>query len=185
MKALKLIIKCVCLLSTLSFISSCGTLNKKMTSSEYHNYLREDTVICELPTFEVDSLFKSILDVGIKALEDCQVCKEEPHPFVFEVDEMLEGDVLNYTIRFNTSPKMVQAHYLGAFNYEGFTFTILKRSESESSFVNDDKKEPTKLYFCDRIHTTKCSLIIKCKKNNENCEITNIDCQEAEITIIK
>lgn len=173
------------LFSMLYLISSCGTLNKGMSSSEYYNYLREDTVICKLPAFDVEPSFESVLDSVIKAWKECLVCKEDPHPFIFEIEEILQKDILYYTIKINASPKMAHSLYEGAFNHEGYVFVVLKRSEIKSSFVHNDKKELTKLYFCDRIHSTKCGLIVKCKMVNENYDITNVDCQEAEIIKIK
>jgi hypothetical protein len=178
MRTVKLFIKGVILIGIFYALNSCNVLNKGMSASEYYNHLREDTVICELNTFAVESSFEPVLNTAIKEWEDCPVCKEDPHPFIFEVEEILLEDTLMYIIKTNASPKIAHHYYLGAFRHEGYVFAVVKKNEGKSLFIYDEKNEPTKFYFCDRIHSSKCGLIIKCQNINKNYNITSIECQE-------
>lgn len=180
MKALELFSKGVCLFGMLYIFSSCNVLNKRMSSSEYYSYLREDTVICELNTFTVESSFEPVLNAVINTWEDCPVCKKDPHPFVFEIEEILHEDILTYTIKTNTSPKIAHNYYFGAFTHEGYVFVVVEKPASKSSFVYNEENEPTRIYFCDRIHSTKCGLLIKCEKADESYDITSVECKTEE-----
>lgn len=166
-------------------ISSCHISNKGMSSSDYYNYLREDTVICELNTYTVESSLESTLNIAIKEWEGCQVCKEDPHPFIFEIEEALHGDTLKYTIETNASPKIAHYYYVGAFEHEGYIFAVVKKSEDKSLFIYNEKNEPTKIYFCDRIHSSKCGLTIKSQCVDKCCRVTSIVCQEKDIIRIE
>ncbi len=185
MKEFELFIKGVCLFGMLYIFSSCNVLNKGMSSSQYYSYLREDTVICELNTFTVEPSFKPVLNAVIKAWEDCPVCKEDPHPFVFEIEEILHKDILTYIIKTNASPKIAHNYYSGAFTHEGHVFVVVEKPASKSSFVYTVENVPTKIYFCDRIHSSKCGLLIKCESVNKSCNITSVECQEEELIKIK
>lgn len=185
MKAIKLLIRLLLVFCVFYSLNACHTLNKGMSTSEFYDYLREDTVMCELSTFSVESSFESVLGAVIEAWEDCPVCKEDLHPFVFEIEEELFEDTLAYTIRTNASPKMAHQYYLGGFTHKGYVFAVLKKSTSKTSLIRNEQSEPTKIYFCDRIHSTKCDLLIKCSSINDSCSVTSVECQEADIIKIK
>jgi len=156
-----------------------------MSSSDYSDYLREDTVICELNTYTVESSLEFILNIAIKQREACQVCKEDPHPFIFEVEEALHGDTLKYTIETNASPKIAHYYYVGAFVHRGYIFALVKKSEDKSLLVYNENSEPTKIYFCDRVHSSKCGLTIKSQCVDKRCKVTSMVCQEKDIIKIE
>ncbi|TKG95115.1 hypothetical protein EYV94_10395 [Puteibacter caeruleilacunae] len=185
MKVLELLIKSLFWCFVLYIFSSCNVLKKGMSSREYHNYLREDTVVCELNTFAIEPVFESVLYNVIEAWENCSDCKEDPHPFIFEIEEKLQNDTLTYSISTNASFNIAHHFYSGAFNHEGYLFAVVEKCQDKSSFVLDEKMEPTKIYFCDRIHHLKYDFLMKCQCINESCKVLSIDYKEAESIMIK
>ena len=185
MNILKLLIRYMLIFSIPYTFDSCRTIGKRMSSSEYYDYLRKDTSICELPTLVVASSFKSVLDTTIKSWKECSICKKDPHPFVFEINEKMCGDSMIYTVKTVTNTKLIQEiDYSGAFTYNEFVFVVLEKSHSKSYFRQSAEIKPTKIYFCGRIYSSRCGLLVTCKFINDRCEI-NIECPKKNIIMIR
>jgi hypothetical protein len=184
MKDLK-IYKLIFLIWLLCIFGSCFTTNKRMTPKNYFDYLREDTTICELPTFDIEIPFKFVLDSINNAWENCVICKNEPYPFVFEINEIAFEDTLIYTIRTNASPKLAHNLYLGAFTYKGNVFVVLNKVLANSSFIYNEKNDPTNIFFCDRIYSSICGLKIEFKWNRNNSTFLKVECLDEPIIKIK
>ena len=171
------------LLILLIFLAISCSLTKRQTSEEYYLKLREDTAICSLPELLVDSLLLKELNKVIYSWENCRYCSQDPHPFLFEIEEQLSESGVSYTITVNASPKLISQLYKGAFQYKEHLFAVYRMSETNSSFSY--RKGMIDILFCDRIHSTKCGLEVKFVKMNKIYKNFVFRCEKRKIYKIR
>jgi len=166
------------------FVSCAVFLNRErnsLTDDDYYLYLRNDTSICELQALNVTKPFLSYLDTIIRVREKYPECWNDPHPYVYLIEETLRDNKLKYFIETTTSTQFIQEiSLIGAFRFNEDIFIVLAKANGNTSFEFAQDSISVKVFFCDRIYHSRYHYEVRIDETN-----IKFDCVETEIIKIK